>query len=1632
MSPGSPAIGVYVDTVNVVGVGATEVNAIMDSVADRFEQLGIPFVVTDRAGCAVRNTRLRAWRLWLATRGMAKRQRLSGELVRVWLGHVNFYFAIARPCLSVLSSCYRFASQNLGRRAVVWPNVRKELREVMGLIFMVEHDLLSERSPLVHLGDSSMFGFSLMSTVATDAEIKRELEVKEKWGFIQGRSVDVKPSEGGPLHQDFVGHQAVTTAATRTKYAQSLVHKLEETGAARLRQQQCQLFGPPKSVEPTLMEAIRHPPVSSGWHTPAVETISLAETAEAPRSFTERLKERSGVQLTTFTARVAWRDNRWAIEDRTKAAGSYSAALTQQWASLLEGLCPTTAKCSSLDSLAEVDGQLKLAAERSQSSSAPELFLGGTQKRKPLVSVAKVQPVAKGKKRKQVPKVDLQGRALAPSLRLKAAKVTQKTLDAYHLQIEAFESWAASRRLKVTKANLDPRVVSCMTWVQEHDDGEPWNAAYLIYGLQLLRCNVPKPDFLPNSKQGMGLVRIEERENPGRYGEWFAGTLVAVSGGHLQWWLDTGEGSSEQRWFSVHVCAKSPATCRGSKGHPDMEFHFQSLRSIPLSELGPATSTSLEDPITEERGAPQDSTPAAAETQSLGQEEEWDDELLEALGVSEDEDTLRDSLEHAAKYAVTGWWNLTHLQAAVRRLLGTKPTWEQVLEWFMREGRRFPTPLGSFFRRMEETEAAPPGAEPTKEPDLLPIHVDATCNIEVVENCSQVVLEYPARPQLPLLLRVDQPCVLATAGRGPAVAEKILSSRSRDYEGNMVERVGEIQADLVIGAWPKVGEAAVASVVDFLSGDALKAVISPRPHFKRGSDQPRTSKRGKVHASQEEWNKVVAAAFQRNMMGPVDESAVPRDSQGHLITNGAGAVEKRKLVGGKEVAMQRFISNFVPINEFLEALPGDQDFLPYVAQLGLLLLDDSQTLMIESEDLTSAFNLFRMPDTWLPFFSYAKKVPGHIMGSSEEWVRPGLRVIPMGWSSAVTIMQADIPAEGGAVLYLDSFDQVRMVDTTLRAVEEGGIQGGVLDGDKGAISVGSDKAEKLVLATLGLLASASWSEAALRRWVGIATFVAAFRRPLFAVFQEIFPLIERAKEGAVDPDRPLCSCSPWPPHLCGLECLVRSPAPMRHCGAGEPLWPRPPGGPQLRLWKRTRLESVPAAAEKSFCSIWCIEEHREHRCSRRNYLCPTFAEFFPEPGQPLTEAMALNKVAVLTAFGPNINDKDDFWGQAGKEKLERMEADPLVAAKFWSPPFNTFGLGRGEQVRLQNGRWVDAPPALRAGGHLTGLAGLSNTAAFEVRRANTLALRALKSLSRAVEENFLCYVCQAWDSYLWYFPEAEELRETKGSSPRRFLCAALVGPNDHEEEPKAWYDSTGRIQFACCEELRLPGNLCDTLALAIKKDLAEICPLIPGKLTDRTMDWQLMAQLRGASSSLRSPAAAEAAAEVIAPIAREILEDPIEHLRRMLSRGHYRGTEVRLMAPNEPDNLKMVPYPAHLWRWRNTLSFAWHNEDNITTLEMLAALAEIRRRARQLNTQGTRFFHILDSQVVYHVMAKGASALDHFGMELCRYCVQEELQLPNTVKDLDFALGEFMNESFQEGDSPGYAGEQPSQLVKND
>ena len=99
----------------------------------KVETLGMEFSFGERV--VLRNTLKGSWKLWLATKAILRRRRVSGELMRVWLGHINFFFQLARPALSSLSACYRFMASNLGRRAALWPNVRRELRTVLGLIY---------------------------------------------------------------------------------------------------------------------------------------------------------------------------------------------------------------------------------------------------------------------------------------------------------------------------------------------------------------------------------------------------------------------------------------------------------------------------------------------------------------------------------------------------------------------------------------------------------------------------------------------------------------------------------------------------------------------------------------------------------------------------------------------------------------------------------------------------------------------------------------------------------------------------------------------------------------------------------------------------------------------------------------------------------------------------------------------------------------------------------------------------------------------------------------------------------------------------------------------------------------------------------------------------------------------------------------------------------------------------------------------------------------------------------------------------------------------------------------------------------------------------------------------------------
>ena len=182
------------------------------------------------------------------------------------------------------------------------------------------------------------------------------------------------------------------------------------------------------------------------------------------------------------------------------------------------------------------------------------------------------------------------------------------------------------------------------------------------------------------------------------------------------------------------------------------------------------------------------------------------------------------------------------------------------------------------------------------------------------------------------------------------------------------------------------GEAGVRCITDLLEGEVKEAMMDPHQWVLPWDKQPLTSKRSIVRATDSEWEKICTEGYKRGLFCMVDDADVPKDRSGHLVVNGAGGVTKVKTINGKEVTLQRFISVLIPTNEMMMELPGAQDTLPYVGQLTALHLAPDEDLYLESEDLQSAFNLFRVPPCWSPSSPMPERCLGELLGA-QTWTR---------------------------------------------------------------------------------------------------------------------------------------------------------------------------------------------------------------------------------------------------------------------------------------------------------------------------------------------------------------------------------------------------------------------------------------------------------------------------------------------------------------------------------------------------------------------------------------------------------------------------------------------------------------------
>ena len=418
------------------------------------------------------------------------------------------------------------------------------------------------------------------------------------------------------------------------------------------------------------------------------------------------------------------------------------------------------------------------------------------------------------------------------------------------------------------------------------------------------------------------------------------------------------------------------------------------------------------------------------------------------------------------------------------------------------------------------------------------------------------------------------------------------------------------------------------------------------------------------------------------------------------------------------------------------------------------------------------------------------------------------------------------------------------------------------------------------------------------------------------------------------------------------------------------------------------------------CCAQCIFTHSEGQCLRDELDAPTFAERFAGPNFPLTQAVALQGIAIQPPLDIKIHSYPwDFFTEVGKSKLDNMERDSSLSATHWAPECKTFSAARGKPITLRGGRRIAGPRALRSKAKPWGLPNLTTEESFQVRRGNAMAKRSIQGLKDAKRSRRIGTLEHPYNSFIWDTDDAKEVTEDPdffvavfsnccyGGWRTKWTCLvtndeilyqALHKPEcpGHDWlQPYQVHETPHGLIFDTEEESEYPWELCLRYAEALKRSLVRKTPS-PVGTAPRDSHTAIYSAIKRATRGLQDPEVAY----VVAKKVNQMVETMVpgterDHLSNLLREVSSRGCDIKLSAsPDSGEFTLMAPYPAFVWLWRTLLAYRWMAPQHINTLEVSAFLVEIRRRARDIDAVRSRFINITDSQVTFHCLTKGRSS----------------------------------------------------------
>ena len=146
----------------------------------------------------------------------------------------------------------------------------------------------------------------------------------------------------------------------------------------------------------------------------------------------------------------------------------------------------------------------------------------------------------------------------------------------------------------------------------------------------------------------------------------------------------------------------------------------------------------------------------------------------------------------------------------------------------------------------------------------------------------------------------------------------------------------------------------------------------------------------RVPASTEQWRLIAKELFDKGLVEPVEEPLMIKNKP---VCNGAfGVVEPGKYLEDERPIL-RLIMDFSTTNAATRVLERDIRSLTGAPAWQHIVLPNACVLRMSGEDLVAAFYLFAL----IPWATLGVNRPGDVY--------LGAKVLPMGWASAVGVLQ---------------------------------------------------------------------------------------------------------------------------------------------------------------------------------------------------------------------------------------------------------------------------------------------------------------------------------------------------------------------------------------------------------------------------------------------------------------------------------------------------------------------------------------------------------------------------------------------------------------------------------------------------